>query len=232
MTAIRPRLMPAVLTLVVFSICAPVFAQTETGRILGSVFDQTQAVVVGAAVSITDTQRGQTRNLTTNDAGEYLVPNLLAGVYTVRASAQGFKNVERRNVELQVASDVRIDFVLQPGDTQQTVTITEEAPLVDATSAVLGGTLTNATINEMPLNGRNFMGLLQLRPGVMIYPVGGKWSQSTNSLHGTAYSFGRDSALDADNPFIPAGQPKQLTQLEQFGATVGGPIKKDKLFFF
>src|SRR5713226_8480799 len=295
-----------VLTLAVLLVCVPLCAQTETGRILGSVLDQTQAVVVGAAVTITDTQRGQTRNLTTNDAGEYLVPNLLPGVYMVRAAAPGFKNVERRNIELQVASDVRIDLVLQPGDTQQTVTITEEAPLVDSTSAVLGGTLTNQQINEMPLNGRNFMGLLQLRPGVSISPGGGKWSQSTNglrvdhnvyivdgidsiegfsalsvvngnsfsgdtsstlpidaiqefntqqnpkaeygwkpgaivniglksgtnSLHGTAYAFGRDSALDAANPFIPAGQPKQLTQLEQFGATVGGPIKKDKLFYF
>jgi len=182
MTAIQPRLLSAALTLTVFSVCAPLFAQTETGRILGSVSDQSQAVVVGAAVSITDTQRGQTRNLTTNDAGEYLVPNLLPGVYVVRATAQGFKNVERRNVELQVASDVRIDFVLQPGDTQTTVTISEEAPLVDSTSSVLGGTLTNQQINEMPLNGRNFMGLLQLRPGVSITPGGGKWSQSTNGL--------------------------------------------------
>jgi carboxypeptidase family protein len=146
MTVIQPRLMPSALMLVVFSVCVPLFAQTETGRILGSVSDQSQAVVVGAAVSITDTQRGQTRNLTTNDAGEYPVPNLLPGVYVVRATAQGFKNVERRNVELQFASDVRIDFVLQPGDTQTTVTISEEAPLVDSTSSVLGGTLTNQQI--------------------------------------------------------------------------------------
>jgi hypothetical protein len=299
-------LLPVVLTLAVFSDCVPLFAQTDTGRILGSVFDQTGAVVPNANITITDVERGTTRASITNEAGEYLVPNLLAGTYMVRASATGFKNIERRNIGLEVASDVRIDFTLQPGDTQTTVTITEQAPLVDSTSAVLGGTLTNATINEMPLNGRNFMNLLQLRPGVMIYPGGGKWSQSTNglrrdhnvyivdgidriegfsalsvvngnsfsgdtssslpidaiqefntqqnpkaeygwkpgaivnigiksgtnSLHGTAYAFARDSALDATNPFIPAGQPKQLTQLEQFGATVGGPIKKDKLFYF
>jgi hypothetical protein len=284
----------------------PLSAQTDTGRILGSVFDQTQAVVVAAVVTITDVQRGIPRSLATNGSGEYLASNLLPGVYLVRVSAPGFRSVERRNVELEVAKDLRIDFVLQPGDTQQTVTVTEEAPLVDSTSAVLGGTLSNQQINEMPLNGRNFMGLLQLRPGVMIYPGGGKWSQSTNglrrdhnvyivdgidsiegfsalsvvngnsfsgdtsstlpidaiqefntqqnpkaeygwkpgaivnigiksgtnSLHGTAYAFGRDSALDAANPFIPAGQQKQLTQLEQFGATAGGPIKKDKLFYF
>ncbi len=298
--------MPAIWTLALLLVCVPLCAQTDTGRILGSVLDQTQAVVVGATVTITDTQRGLTRNLTSNDAGEYVATNLLAGVYTVKVSAPGFRIVERRNVALEVATDVRFDVVLQPGDTQQTVTITEEAPLVDSTSAVLGGTLTNQTINEMPLNGRNFMNLLQLRPGVMIYPGGGKWSQTTNglrvdhnvyivdgidsiegfsalsvvngnsfsgdtsstlpidaiqefntqqnpkaeygwkpgsivnigiksgtnSLHGTAYAFGRDSALDAANPFIPRGQEKQLTQLEQFGATVGGPIKKDKLFFF
>ena len=306
MGSIRGPVRPAITTLAVFLFCVPLFAQTDTGRILGSVLDQSQAVVVGAAVTITDTQRGLTRNITSNEAGEYLVPNLLPGVYTVRVAAPGFRNVERQNIGLEVAADVRVDVVLQPGDTQQTVTITEEAPLVDSTSAILGGTLTNETINEMPLNGRNFMGLLQLRPGVMIYPGGGKWSQSTNglrrdhnvfivdgidsiegfsalsvvngnsfsgdtsstlpidaiqefntqqnpkaeygwkpgaivnigiksgtnSLHGTAYSFGRDSALDAANPFIPTGQEKQLTQLEQFGATAGGPIKKDKLFFF
>src|SRR5712691_12229384 len=140
-----------VMTLAVFLVCAPLCAQTDTGRILGSVLDQTQAVVVGAAVTITDTQRGLTRNLTSNDAGEYVATNLLAGVYTVKVSAPGFRIVERRNVGLEVATDVRIDFVLQPGDTQQTVTITEEAPLVDSTSAVLGGTLTNQQINEMPL---------------------------------------------------------------------------------
>src|SRR6266849_4246617 len=95
----------AVFMLSVLLVCAPLCAQTETGRILGSVLDQTQAVVVGAAVTITDTQRGQARNLTTNDSGEYLVPNLLPGIYMVRAAAPGFKNVERRNIELQVASD-------------------------------------------------------------------------------------------------------------------------------
>lgn len=110
------------------------------------------------------------------------MPNLLPGIYLVRVSAPGFRSVVRENIGLEVAQDIRIDFVLPPGDTQQTVTVNEEAPLVDATSAVLGGTLTNQTINEMPLNGRNFMNLLQLRPGVMIMPGGGKWSQTTNGL--------------------------------------------------
>src|SRR5215472_16082780 len=76
----------------------PLFAQTDTGRILASVYDQTVAVVVGATVIITDADRGTTRNLTTNDAGEYQAPNLIAGTYIIRATSTGFKNVERRNI--------------------------------------------------------------------------------------------------------------------------------------
>jgi len=139
-------------------------------------------VIVGAVVTITDVQRGIARSLATNGSGEYLASNLLPGVYSVRVTAEGFRSVERRNIELEVAKDVRIDIQVQLGDTQQTVTVIAEAPLVDSTSAVLGGTLTNQTINEMPLNGRNFMNLLQLRPGVTIMPGGGKWSQTTNGL--------------------------------------------------
>jgi hypothetical protein len=71
---------------------------------------------------------------------------------------------------LEAAKDVRIDFVLQPGDIAQTVTITEEAPLVESTNYVLGGTLSNATINDLPLNGRDFQNLLVLRPGIVRYP--------------------------------------------------------------
>ena len=286
--------------------CTPLFAQTDTGRILGSVYDQTQAVVPNASVTITDTRRGIARTLTTNESGEYVATNLQPGTYTVRASAPGFKNLERRSIELEVARDVRIDLSLETGDTQTTITVAEEAPLVDSTSAVLGGTLSNQVINDLPLNGRNFLGLLQLRPGVAAYPGGGKWSQSsnglrteynvyilngidaiegfsaqsainaagisgdtasllpvdaiqefnvqqnpkaeygwkpgvvaniglkagTNTLHGTAYAFGRHSALDATNPFIPAGVPKQETAIEQYGATAGGPLKRDRLFYF
>src|ERR1700682_2278432 len=92
-----PRnLMPVIWALAVLFVCAPLFAQTDTGRILGSVSDQSGAVVPNASVTITDVDRGTTRGLTTNEAGEYLAPNLLAGTYTIRASSPGFKNVERR----------------------------------------------------------------------------------------------------------------------------------------
>src|SRR5205085_1640075 len=109
--------------LIAVLLSSALFAQTDTGRILGTVFDQTGAVVPSATVTITDADRGTTRTLTTNEAGEYQAPNLIAGTYIVRATAMGFKNVERRNIGLEVAKDVRIDVTLQPGDTTTTVTI-------------------------------------------------------------------------------------------------------------
>src|SRR5882757_8579553 len=161
---------------------APVFSQTTTGRILGRVDDQTGAAVPGATVTVTDVQRGTTRTVASDTSGDYVVPNLQPGVYKVRAEAKGFKSVERPNVGLEVAQDVRVDLPLSPGQVSETVTVTEEVPLVNTTSATLGGTLSNGEINDLPLNGRNYENLLQLRPGVTRYPGGGFSTTSTNGL--------------------------------------------------
>jgi hypothetical protein len=290
--------------LLVFVISLPLFSQTYAGRILGSVYDSTGAVVGGAVVTITDVQRGISRTLTTDEAGEYVAPNLPPSIYKVRAEAKGFKSVERPNVQVEVAKDVRLDFVLKAGNVSEVVIVTEEIPLIETTNATLGGTLSNKTINDLPLNGRNYQNLLTLRPGVMIYPGGGGWTQSTNGLrpednlymidgldndepfsalsvingaaiagdaatilpidaiqefnteenppaefgwkpgaivnvglksgtnhlHGTAYAFGRSDSFDARNYFNPG--PQAPLNVEQFGATVGGAIKKDKFFYF
>jgi hypothetical protein len=302
----------------VLLLCLPLFSQGNTGRITGTVTDQTGGVVSGATVTVTDTERGVTKNLVTNDAGEYNAPNLTPGAYKVRVEAKGFKTIERQNVVLEVGKEVRVDLTVQPGDQVQTITITESVPLVETTNATLGGTLNNADISDMPLNGRNFESLMALRPGVMLQPGGGPWTQSTNGvrpdesawmidgvinfnfydgrpvagvtspitdgatlvpldaiqefnlmenpkaeygwkpgavvnvgiksgtnqLHGSAFGFYRSAAWDARNYFNPAPQggncalgdialcAKAPTQLKQFGGVVGGPIKKDKLFFF
>jgi len=304
-------------------LCLPAFSQGNFGRILGTVTDQSGGVISGATVTVIDTERGVARTLTTDDAGIYNAPTLNPGAYTVRAESKGFKKLERQNVVLQVGQEIRIDLVLQPGVQEQTVTVTESVPLVETTNATLGGTLDNADISNMPLNGRNYQMLLSLRPGVMIQPGGGPWTQATNgvrpdenawmidgvinanffdarpiigvsspltdsatilpidaiqefnlaenpkaeagwkpgamvnvgiksgtnTLHGAAYAFGRTDAWDARNAFNPApfsdgtcplGPPaggvspcaKIPAQLKQFGGVVGGPIKKDKLFFF
>jgi hypothetical protein len=138
--------------------------------------------VSGATVIVTDLQRGVTRSLTTDQAGAYVAPELLPGSYKVRAEAKGFKSVERINITLEVAKDIVVDFQLQPGEVKETVVVSEEISLLDTTSATLGGTLSNNEINDLPLSGRNYENLLQLRPGVVRYPGGGFSTTSTNGL--------------------------------------------------
>ena len=156
--------------------------QGSSGRILGVVTDQSGGNVGGAAVSITDVARGVSQTLTTDSDGAYVALNLLPGTYTVRAEFKGFKIFERKNILVEVGKDARIDAVLQPGSTTETITITEEVPMVDTTSTTLGGTISNEIINDLPLNGRNYQNLVSLRPGTMIYPGGGPWTQSTNGI--------------------------------------------------
>jgi len=170
------------LVLAVFLGCSGAFPQGNTGRILGAVTDQSGGNIVGATVTVTDVQRGLPRTLTTEESGEYVAPNLLAGTYTIRVEFKGFKTFERQNILLEVGKDVRIDVVLQTGSATETITITEEVPMVDTTTTTLGGTISNETINDLPLNGRNYQNLLTLRPGVMVYPGGGPWTQSTNGI--------------------------------------------------
>ena len=284
----------------------PAVAQSTAGRVLGSITDQSGAAVAGATVIVTDVQRGTSRNLTTDASGDYVAADLAPGTYKIHAEAKGFKAVERPSVTVEVATDVRADFSLQPGNVSEVVTVTEDVALVNTTSATLGGTLSNQEINDLPLNGRNYENLLQLRPGVMRYPGGGFSTTSTdglraednayfveglfnsepfsgqgiingagiagdsatilpidaiqefnvqenpaaeygwkpgavvnvglksgtNKMHGSAFAFGRDGALDARNYFNATPAPKNPRTLEQFGGSLGGAIIKDKAFFF
>jgi hypothetical protein len=101
--------------------------------------------VAGAAVVITDAQRGTTRTVASDASGEYVVPELQPGVYKIRAEAKGFKTVERPNIVVEVASDLRVDIALPPGQVSETVVVTDEVPLVNSTSSTLGGTLRSMT---------------------------------------------------------------------------------------
>jgi hypothetical protein len=286
----------------------PVFglAQSTAGRILGTVTDASGAAVARCTVIVTDVQRGISRTTTSDESGDYAVPDLQPGTYKVHAEARGFKSEERPNVPIEVATDVRADFSLQPGQVSETVTITEDVPLLNTTSSTLGGTLSNKEINDLPLNGRNYENLLQLRPGVMRYPGGGFSTTSsnglraednsyfveglfnsepysgqaiingagiagdsatilpidsiqefnlqqnppaeygwkpgsvvnvglksgTNKMHGTAFGFFRDGAMDGRNYFNAAPNPKLTRSLQQFGGSIGGAFIKEKAFFF
>jgi hypothetical protein len=179
----------------------PLFAQGNRGRILGNVTDVTGGNVAGATVTITDVARGIPHVLTTDTDGLYFAPDLLPGTYIVKVEAKGFKVFQRKNVLLEVGKDVRVDVVLQPGSQTETITVTEQLPMVDTTNTTVGGTISNTIINDLPLNGRNYQNLLTLRPGVMVYPGGGPWTQSTNGIRPEDTSYIVDG-LTNDEPFM------------------------------
>jgi len=157
-------------------------AQTTNGRILGTVHDQTGAAISNATVVVTDTQRSVSRQVVTDDSGNFVVAALPPSVYTIRVEAKGFKTVEHQGVQLEVARDISLDFTLPAGAVRQEVVVSSEVPMVNTTNATLGGTLSNKEIIDLPLNGRNYENLLQLRPGVMRYPGGGFSTTSANGL--------------------------------------------------
>ncbi len=291
---------------VIFLTCSLLFSQGSAGRILGSITDPTGAIIPGVTVTIRDVDRGTTRTLVTDEAGLYNAPNLLPGTYTIRVELSGFASAERPNIKLEVGQDIRVDISLRPGQQSEVITVQAETPLVETNNSELGGTIANAVINDLPLNGRNFENLLDLRPGVSKYPGNSGWTNSTNggrphdnyfmveginsndpwmaqsmmnavmaagdagtmlpidaidefktqqnpgaeygwkpgaivnvgvksgtnAMHGTAYAYGRNSAWDARNFFETPGTPKVPVELEQFGGSLGGAIRKDQLFYF
>jgi hypothetical protein len=158
------------------------FSQGSEGRISGTITDQSGAAIPSARVTITDVQRNVSRALTTDPAGAYAAPSLIPGTYTLRVEFQGFKSVEHKDLLLEVGQELRVDLSLQPGEQTQTLTVTGEVAGLNTTNAELGGTLTNQVINDLPLNGRNFENLLDLRPGVVKYPGNSGWTQATNGL--------------------------------------------------
>src|SRR5467141_3392060 len=170
------------IAVVLFVFCAFGIAsgQTQEGRILGTVTDQSGGLVKGARVTITNVDTGVARTLETNDAGDYVAPSLPPGPYKLVVEATGFKKIERGGIRLEVAKDIRLDMTMQPGSVSEVVEVTEQVPLVETTNDTLGGTFANKSINDLPLNGRDFQNLVVLRPGVQRSSGGGFLSISSN----------------------------------------------------
>ena len=111
-------LLASALTVLLFSVS--LLAQANFGRILGTVTDQTGAVLAGAAVTVIDTERGIARSLVTDAAGEFNAPNLTPSTYTVRVQASGFKTLDRPNILLEVGKEIRVDLTIEPGQQGET----------------------------------------------------------------------------------------------------------------
>ena len=145
---------------------APSFAQKITGTIRGTVTDPSGAVIAGAKVTVINDATGLTRSAPTTSAGIFAFAELPVGTYTVRVENAGFKAEVRSNVVLNVAEARAVDVTLQTGDISEVVTVEVPAVAVKLVGADVSGLVTGEEVRELPLNGRNFMQLTLLQPGV------------------------------------------------------------------
>jgi hypothetical protein len=287
--------------LLLILICASLVAQVPTGTIAGSVTDPSSAVLANAEVAITNKATGATRTVKTAADGTYTAPLLPAGLYEVRVSVAGFRTLVRE-ATVETGSTTTVDMQMQVGATKDVVTVEAASSQINYESHSLEGVITRTKIQELPLNGRSFLNLAQLEPGVRVSPgttsqynslfsvsvlggdsnktaitvdggnirnpiegqTGTNFSQETvqefqlssvnfdlstgitsvgavnvvtrsggNDFHGSGYFFFRDHNMAAypalrRNPIAP----DPFFARRNPGFWLGGPIKKDKLFFF
>jgi hypothetical protein len=306
------RLRVILATLVLLSTTA-LFAQTFRGTILGTVTDASGAVVSGATVKVHNVNTGLDRTTQTSADGSYAVSELQIGTYTVTISQSGFQTSVTSGLAVDVATQTRVDVALKPGQVTEQVEVSSETlPMVETTSNTLGGVLTQETVKDLPINGRDYTKLIFLNPGVAGSPdqitdspgsfgefsmngargrsnnylldgtdmndgyrndpainQGGVFAtpsailpidavsdmrvlsnfepeygrnggaivnivtkSGTNAFHGDLFEYFRNDALDARNYFDPTTSPKAPFHNNQFGGSLGGPIRKDKTFFF
>jgi len=136
------------------------FAQT-TSTIEGTVKDANGAAIVGATIKVTGSELGTERSATTNSNGEFRIPALPAGKYTVNIAQSGFANRVVENVELTLNRTLTLDVQLEVGAVQEKVGVTAAEQLLEPTASSIGGTVTPRQIVDLPVNGRNYLDLLQ-----------------------------------------------------------------------
>jgi len=278
-----------------------VHGQVPTGSIDGIVKDPNGRVVQGARITISDDQRGTARVSASNSDGSFTVPDLAPGSYTVVLGANGFADVRYASVQINAGKAVTLDTTFNLAAQTSTVDVNASSTSVDLTQSMLQGQITSATIENIPLNGRNFLELAYLLPGNRPAPtfdptktntlevssaggfgrggnvtidggdnndevVGGTLSNlpedsigefqiatarftaevgrsgnsiiniitrsGTNAFHGSAFMFERNRNLQALPATFAAGQPKPPFDREQYGGSFGGPIWKDKFWWF
>jgi len=283
-----------------------VHAQNYSGTVRGTVTDPSGAAVVGATVSLHDVGNNSTVQTTTGDQGEYTFASVNVGVYELRVKLGSFKEFLAKNVEVHVSNVTEINAKLELGASSDIVTVEASDIQVQTTTAEVGGVVEGTQVRELPLNGRNFIELTQLQPGVsaansfdskdkgllggadfsvngnpntnnlflidgvnnndvgsnrtiLIYPsvdsiaefkmltnsYGPEYGQASgaiisittrsgeNQFHGGAFYEGRNDALDANTFFDNRDQlAKPELRRNDFGYYIGGPVKKDKLFFW
>src|SRR5215813_10718817 len=149
-------------------------AQLGTATISGNVTDSSSAVVVGATVTAVNNGTGFQRQTVSGDQGQYNLPGLTPGSYNLTVEFSGFRRAELKAITLQVDQNARLNVALEIGQVTETVEIAGQAPLVESNNATLGAVVDTQKILALPLNGRNFLQLAKLVPGVTTGTEGGR----------------------------------------------------------
>lgn len=156
-------ILTVVLTLCLFA--ASAFAQSNTGSLVGTIVDQSNAVVPGASVTIIDNATTKERTVQASGEGTFTVPQLGVGTYTVKITAAGFKTYTATELKIDIGKEYSLNIALEPGGITENVTVVAGADVVNSTSAELSTTVGKRQIEELPLNGRNPLGLIGLQAG-------------------------------------------------------------------
>ena len=135
-------------------------------QITGTVADPSAAMVVSATITATNTATAQTREVQTNETGNYTIPFLVPGIYDLTVGHEGFKTASREGVELQLGDVARVDFQLEVGTVTEVVEVTGAAPMLNSENSVVGTVIENRRIVELPLNGRNYLQMIALTSNV------------------------------------------------------------------
>src|SRR2546428_10798720 len=166
------RYLPVLLIGVILLGGNAVSAQVTTATIAGVVQDSSGAVIPGVSVTAKNLETGVTRTVTTDEGGRYTVPELTVGNYQVEAQLPGFQTEVRSGITLTVGRSAVVNFALKVGQVSDKVTITEEAPLVESTTAAMSSLIDERTIRDLPMNGRSWDNLALLQPGVVTVGAG------------------------------------------------------------
>ena len=172
------RLWPICVLLVV-----RLFAQINGRTLLGTVRDQTGGSIAGAAVKVTNVGTNVTQSAISNSVGEYIAPNLVPGAYTITCEVKGFQREVFTDLILRAGTSSRVDFSLRPGEIQQEITVTSEAPLLQTENAAVGASIPNESVMELPIKGRFALNLALLEAGVFQPALG--TSASRDAFLGT-----------------------------------------------
>jgi hypothetical protein len=193
-------------------VCAPVHAQQGTAALAGRVVDAQGAVLPGVNIVITNEDTGVVREIVSTADGSYFAAQMIPGRYRIQATLEGFKALDRRGIALVVGQTVTLDLQMEVGGLAETLTVTGEAPLVDVTSAAIGGHISAEELNDLPAATRSYMAFVGNIPGTVFLPAAGFLNDTfqANGQPSAANNVVFDGAINTD---------------EQRGSNVGGQTR-------